>query len=167
MSGAHAEGAAAFGTIGPMAIDRDLDGIQAVDAASFTNPWTRDMFVWEARNSDVARLYVYRATGDGLIGYCAVWHVFDELHVNNLAVLPVWRRRGVAGELLRHALGRAVASGARRSTLEVRASNAPARALYERFGYRPAGIRRSYYTNPVEDAVILWCDLPEASDRPR
>jgi ribosomal-protein-alanine N-acetyltransferase len=147
------------GTIEPMNLDRDLDGILAVDLASFSNPWTRDMFVWEARNSDVARVYVYRTLEHGVIAYCAVWHIFDELHVNNLAVLPEWRRHGVASELLGVALERAVATGARRSTLEVRASNLPARQLYERFGFRPAGLRKSYYTNPIEDAVILWCDL--------
>jgi ribosomal-protein-alanine N-acetyltransferase len=146
-----------------MDLDRDLDGILAVDAASFTNPWTRDMFVWEARNSDVARLYVYRTDADGLIGYCAAWHVFDELHINNLAVLPAWRRRGVATELLRHAHELAVLGGARRATLEVRASNLAARQLYERLGFRPAGLRRGYYTNPAEDAVILWRDLVPAS----
>lgn len=156
-------GVARFGTIDRMDLTRDLDGILAVDAASFTNPWTRDMFTWEARNSDVARLYVYRS-GDGeVLGYCAVWLVFEELHINNLAVLPDWRRKGVARELLQHTVGQAVGEGARRATLEVRASNLPARQLYERFGFRPAGLRRSYYTNPSEDAVILWCDLPPAS----
>jgi ribosomal-protein-alanine N-acetyltransferase len=141
-----------------MSLERDLEGILAVDQACFTSPWTPDMFTWEARNSDVARLYVCRE-GGAVVGYCAVWHVFDELHVNNLAVLPAHRRRGVAGVLLRYALGAAVGQGARRATLEVRASNAAARALYERFGFRVSGVRKAYYTNPQEDAVILWCDL--------
>jgi ribosomal-protein-alanine N-acetyltransferase len=145
--------------IEPMSLERDLDGILAVDAASFANPWTRDMFTWEAHNSDVARTYVYRSDEAGVVGYCAVWHVFDELHINNLAVLPAWRRRGVATELLTFALARAVEGGARRATLEVRASNVAARRLYERFGFRTAGVRKGYYTNPVEDADILWCEL--------
>jgi ribosomal-protein-alanine N-acetyltransferase len=150
---------AAHGRIEPMVLERDLDGILAVDAASFANPWTRDMFVWEAKNSDVAHLYVYRHTDGVVVGYCAVWRIFDELHINNLAVLPTWRRRGIARELLQHVLDRAAASGARRSTLEVRASNRAARELYERFGFRPSGLRKGYYTNPAEDAVILWCEL--------
>jgi ribosomal-protein-alanine N-acetyltransferase len=148
------------GAIEPMDLDRDLDGILAVDAASFANPWTRDMFVWEARNSDVARLYVYRVEGR-VIAYCAVWHIFEDLHINNLAVLPDWRRRGIAGQLLSHALTRARAAGARRATLEVRASNLAARRLYETFGFRPAGVRKHYYTNPNEDAVILWCEMEQ------
>jgi ribosomal-protein-alanine N-acetyltransferase len=151
-----------FGVLAPMVLERDLDGILAVDAASFSNPWTREMFTWEARNSDVARLHVYRGTDGAVIGYCATWLIFDELHINNLAVLPAWRRRGVAGELLQFALARAVAEGARRATLEVRASNLPARRLYERFGFRPAGVRKGYYTNPAEDALILWCELVPA-----
>lgn len=148
-----------YGEITAMDLERDLDGLLAVDAASFTNPWTRDMFIWEARNSDVARVYVYRVDAVGVIGYCAVWHIFDELHVNNLAVLPTWRRRGIAGELLRSALATALASGARRATLEVRESNLAARQLYEHHGFRPAGRRPAYYTNPVEDAIILWSEL--------
>lgn len=145
--------------IAPMAIERDLDGILAVDRASFSNPWTREMFEWEAAHSDVARVYVVRAGDAGVIAYCAVWIVFDELHINNLAVLPAWRRRGVARALLSAVLAEARRLGAVRATLEVRASNQAARALYERAGFRPAGLRRGYYTNPVEDALILWCEL--------
>lgn len=148
--------------IGPMVIERDLDGILAVDQASFTNPWTREMFEWEAAHSDVARVYVVRAGGAGVIAYCAGWIVFDELHINNLAVLPAWRRRGVGRALLEAVLAEARRLGAVRATLEVRASNQAARALYERAGFRPAGLRRGYYTNPVEDALILWCDLTSA-----
>jgi ribosomal-protein-alanine N-acetyltransferase len=142
-----------------MALDRDLDGVVAVDAASFTNPWTREMFAWEARHSDVARVYVYRREPEGVIAYCAAWIVFDELHINNLAVLPAWRRRGVARELLEHVLHEAVAAGAGTATLEVRSSNLAARQLYETFGFRPRGLRKRYYTHPPEDAVILWCEL--------
>lgn len=142
-----------------MALDRDLEGILAVDAASFSRPWTREMFVWEAQNSDVSRLLVYRTPEGVVIAYCAIWQVFDELHINNLAVLPEWRRQGVAGELLRVAVARGLQEGATRATLEVRASNVPARQLYEQFGFTRAGVRKAYYTNPVEDALILWCDL--------
>lgn len=148
--------------IAPMVIERDLDGILAVDQASFTNPWTREMFEWEAAHSDVARVYVARAGAAGVIAYCAVWIVFDELHINNLAVLPAWRRRGVGRALLEAVLDEARRLGAMRATLEVRASNQAARALYERAGFRPAGLRRGYYTNPVEDALILWRDLTSA-----
>jgi ribosomal-protein-alanine N-acetyltransferase len=82
--------------------------------------------------------------------------VVDELHINNLAVLPAWRRTGVATSLLDHVIREGVRMGAHRATLEVRRSNEPARRLYERFGFSVAGVRRAYYTNPVEDAIVLW-----------
>lgn len=139
-----------------MDVERDLDGVLAVDEASFVNHWTREMFVWEARHSDVSRVFVCRVEPDGVIAYCAAWFIFDELHINNLAVLPAWRRRRVARTLLDHVLEAGRAEGATRATLEVRASNAPAIALYETAGFVLRGRRPRYYTNPVEDALILW-----------
>lgn len=136
---------------------RDLEGILAVDQATFERPWTREMYEWEARHSDVARFYVARHDG-GVIAYLAGWVIFDELHINNLAVTPAWRRRGVAGTLLTHVLQAAAREGAVRATLEVRRSNEPARRLYERFGFAFAGVRKDYYRQPVEDALVLWRD---------
>jgi ribosomal-protein-alanine N-acetyltransferase len=134
---------------------RDLDGILAVDAATFERPWTRAMYEWEWTHSDVARFYVARH-GEAAVGYCAGWVIFDELHINNLAVDPGWRRRGVASALLAFVLDAAAAEGATRATLEVRRSNEPARRLYERFGFAFAGVRTGYYREPVEDALVLW-----------
>lgn len=142
--------------IGPMDLGRDLDGVLGVDAASFVNPWTREMFTWEAEHSDVARVFVARTPEGVVVAYCAVWVIFDELHVNNLAVLPTWRRQGVARRLLDEVLSAAVREGATRATLEVRASNAAALGLYMGFGFEVRGRRPNYYTNPVEDALILW-----------
>ena len=98
-----------------------------------------------------------------VVAYCAGWIIFDELHVNNLAVDPPWRRRGVASALLTFVLEAAAAEGATRATLEVRRSNEPARRLYERFGFAFAGVRTAYYREPVEDALVLWRNGP----RPR
>jgi ribosomal-protein-alanine N-acetyltransferase len=140
-------------------VDRDLDGILAVDRASFTNPWTREMYEWEARNSDVARLWVAidrDAPGGALVGYCSGWVIFDELHVNNLAVQPDRRGQGVARALLAFVLADAERDGARRATLEVRRSNDAARRLYEGAGFVVTGIRAQYYRAPIEDALILW-----------
>lgn len=142
--------------IRPAQLDVDLDGICAVDAASFTNPWTRDMYLWEARHSDVARLFVAEAGTAGIVAYCSAWIVFDELQINNLAVMPDWRRRGVAHRVLAAVFAAARHEGATKATLEVRASNAPAIALYERLGFVRSGTRPGYYTHPEEDALILW-----------
>ena len=136
-------------------LTRDLDGILAVDAATFDRPWTRAMYEWEWTHSDVARFYVARHAG-AVVAYCSGWVIFDELHVNNLAVDPAWRRRGVASALLTFVLQDAAAEGANSATLEVRRSNEPARRLYERFGFAFAGVRAAYYREPVEDALVLW-----------
>lgn len=144
--------------IEPLADDRDLEGVIEVEAASFTNPWTRDMYSWELRNRSVCHILIVRNEDCWVAGFCAFWIVFDEMHINNLALRPQFRAQGIGTALLRHALGEARELGARRATLEVRASNDPARRLYARLGFYVAGTRRNYYTNPVEDALILWRD---------
>jgi len=141
---------------------RDLDGILAVDEATFERPPTREAYLWEAANSDVSRFWVARE-GARVVGYCAGWVIFDELHVNNLAVEPGSRRRGVASALLAYVLEDAAGEGALRATLEVRRSNEPARRLYERFGFSFAGVRPAYYREPIEDALVLWRHRPEAT----
>ncbi len=149
--------------IEPLVDDRDLEGVIEVEAASFTNPWTRDMYSWELRNRSVCRILIVRNEDCWAAGFCAFWIVFDEMHINNLALRPQFRAQGIGTALLRHALGEARELGARRATLEVRASNDPARRLYARLGFYVAGTRRNYYTNPVEDALILWRDEEVAS----
>ena len=84
------------------------------------------------------------------------WVIFDELHINTLAVAPEFRRRGYATALLQAVMREAETEGAVKATLEVRASNAAALALYERLGFRISARRPGYYTNPQEDALILW-----------
>jgi ribosomal-protein-alanine N-acetyltransferase len=91
-------------------------------------------------------------------GFCSFWIVCDEMHINNMALRPQCRAQGVGTALLRSAIAAATGLGARRAILEVRASNAQARRLYERLGFYIAGTRRAYYTHPVEDALILWRD---------
>lgn len=133
----------------------DIDAILALDDVCFHRPWTRAEY--ERELADPARCFLYMAREDGAtIGYCSFWRVFDEIHLNNFAVHPTWRRRGVGRALLAHVLGEAEALGAPHATLEVRASNTAAIALYEAAGFARAGLRRGYYTHPVEDALILW-----------
>ena len=131
----------------------DVDGLQR---RTFTNAWGADAIRWELENTDVARLYVMRGHDAALVGYCACWMVFDELHINSLAIDEPWRRRGAARHLLKFVFDDAVTAGARTATLEVRQSNLAARALYEGLGFRVEGVRRDYYQEPREDALILW-----------
>jgi ribosomal-protein-alanine N-acetyltransferase len=136
----------------------DIDAVAALEAASFTNPWPRDQLVWELRNSDVTRVFVLRNPRGLIVGFCLCWVIFDELHINTLAVAPELRRQGMATLLMQHVLAETAKEGARKATLEVRASNEAALALYERLGFRVTATRPGYYTNPQEDALILWLE---------
>jgi len=134
----------------------DIDAVVALESESFTNPWSRDTLVWELTNSDVTRVYLLRDTEDRAIAFCIAWVIFDELHINTLAVSPARRRQGLATFLLESVMAEAAREGARRATLEVRASNTAALQLYARLGFLVSGRRPGYYTNPAEDALILW-----------
>jgi [ribosomal protein S18]-alanine N-acetyltransferase len=144
--------------IEPLADDLDLEGVLEVEAESFTNPWTRDMYSWELRNRSVCHILIVRTEDCRVAGFCAFWLVFDEIHINNMALRPRFRAQGIGTALLSHVLAKGRELGARRATLEVRTSNDRARRVYERLGFYVAGTRRHYYTNPVEDALILWRD---------
>ena len=147
----------------PLSALAEIDAILAVERASFTNPWTREMYLAELDHQGVAFFYVARDAGRRVVGFCSFWRVLDELHVNNLAVLPEYRRQGVASALLARVLEAGASMGSRRATLEVRHSNDAARRLYGGFGFVVAGIRRAYYTNPIEDALVLCRDEPVSS----
>ena len=142
--------------IEPVTSAVQIDEVLAIEEASFTNPWTREMYFAELQNPGVSYCFVARDDEGRAVGFCSFWRVLDELHINNLAVLPAARRTGVASALLRRVLAEGAKLGARRATLEVRRSNEIARRLYERFGFSVAGVRRGYYSQPTEDALVLW-----------
>ena len=137
-------------------VPADLAEVAALQRRSFTHAWGAEAIQWELENTNVARLYVARTASGDLVGYCACWIVFDELHINSLAVDESVRRQGIARRLLDQVVRDAIAEGARMATLEVRQSNVPARALYEGLGFRIEGVRRNYYQDPREDGLILW-----------
>jgi ribosomal-protein-alanine N-acetyltransferase len=127
-----------------------------VEQSSFTNPWTRDMYLADLRNEGVSFVYIARNPDRRIIGFCSFWKIFEELHINNLAVRPENRRSGVGRALLSRVITDSYQLGARRALLEVRESNHAARRLYEQFGFSVATVRRRYYTHPEEDALVLW-----------
>ncbi len=137
----------------------DLSEILAIEVASFAVPWTQEMFESELARGDLSEILVARLADAGtpppVGGYICVWVVSDELHINNIAVDRRWRRRGIAGALLEAALDHGRVRGARRAFLEVRVSNLAAQALYRQYGFEAAGVRRGYYDQPTEDAVIM------------
>jgi [ribosomal protein S18]-alanine N-acetyltransferase len=149
---------ASLWTITRVEHEQELDAIVDIENTSFSNPWTREMYVNELRNHAVSYIYALRDSDGATLGFCAYWLIFDEIHINNLAVRPEHRGRGYGTALLLFVMNEGRRRGAQRATLEVRRSNAGAQRLYARLGFRIAGTRPSYYTSPVEDALILWRD---------
>ena len=135
----------------------DLGAVVGLEAVAFADPWTRPAFE-AALKERHARFRVAR-TAEGVIGYVIAWFVLDEGEIANLAVAPTARRRGVARALLEQIIGEARASGLGRLFLEVRESNAAARALYNSRGFEPVARRPRYYRKPVEDAIVLRLEL--------
>ena len=135
----------------------DLDAVVGLEVVAFADPWTRMAFE-AALKERHARFRVARAA-EGVIGYVIAWFVLDEGEIANLAVAPTARRRGVARALLEHIIGEARGSGLGRLFLEVRESNATARALYNSLGFQPVARRPRYYRKPVEDAIVLRLEL--------
>ena len=136
----------------------DLDALDAIERHSFARPWPRATFEAELAR-DVARLDVARAPG--VIGFCNYWIVGDphgaagEVHILAIATHPDHRRAGVGAALLAHALDQGRAQRAGLATLEVRRGNLPAIALYERAGFRTVHVRRQYYQDNGEDALVM------------
>ncbi|MFQ5533040.1 MAG: ribosomal protein S18-alanine N-acetyltransferase [Candidatus Methylomirabilales bacterium] len=133
----------------------DLDGVLRIEATSFTEPWTREMFQAEMIPG-VSLALVVRSEEDEVLGYLFGSVAGGEFHISNIAVDPRVRRQRVGRNLLLVALDEASRRGAQTASLEVRASNLAAQALYTHVGFTVVGRRRRYYTGPVEDAVIMY-----------
>ncbi len=142
----------------------DVDEVLAIERASFTNPWSRHAFVYELRENRVASLWVARtedvAGASPVVGYLCLWLIADEVHITNFAVHPAHRHRGIGRYLLGTLLEHCRQNGATRVRLEVRPSNHAARRLYEAFGFRQVGLRRGYYFDTGEDAILMEAPLP-------
>ena len=119
----------------------------------FPTPWTEKMFADELLNP-LAHYYLLEENGD-YIGYIGFWHILDECHITNIAVKPQYRRKGGASMLLNKVLSYVEENEITLITLEVRESNSGAQKLYEKFGFENCGIRKNYYHNPTENAVIM------------
>jgi ribosomal-protein-alanine N-acetyltransferase len=132
----------------------DLRAVHAIERASFSVPWPDDAYRSELVSNRLASYVVARADG-AVVGFAGLWVMVDEAHVTTFAVDPRWRRRGIGERLLLGLLDIAVARRAREATLEVRLSNVAARRLYEKYGFRPVGIRPRYYSDNGEDALIM------------
>jgi len=143
--------------IDPMRL-RDLGDILKIEKLSFTTPWSKQAFLSELLDNDRA-YYLVAKVNDRAVGYIGIWLVAGEGHITNVAVHPEYRRRGIGHQLLTAVERLASERGVTRLTLEVRVSNEAAQSLYRKLGYAPAGIRRRYYRDNDEDALIMWKDL--------
>jgi [ribosomal protein S18]-alanine N-acetyltransferase len=144
----------------------DVATVAAIERAVFTMPWSSSAFGYELRSNPLSHYFVARADtlkrgldGQGqdpsIVGYGGFWMMLDEAHICTLGVRPDWRRCGVGELLLSSMIETAAGLSANVVTLEVRVSNMPAQSLYEKYGFMPAGIRKGYYSDNREDALIM------------
>jgi ribosomal-protein-alanine N-acetyltransferase len=141
---------------------RDLPAIEEIERSSYPTPWSRSMFAGELTKPSSICLGAFDGETGVLLGYLVISRYVDAWHVMNVAVAPEHRRRGIAGSLLDQLFELTAGDGRRGYTLEVRVSNTSAIKLYERAGFRARGIRRGYYTDNREDALIMWRDPVQA-----
>jgi ribosomal-protein-alanine N-acetyltransferase len=152
--------------IEPMRLE-DLDAVHRIELASFSSPWPANAYRSELETNRLASYLVARVDGE-IVAYGGMWLMVDEAHITTFAVHPAWRRQKIGERLLLAFLDVAVARQAREATLEVRLSNISARRLYEKYGFRPVGLRPRYYSDDGEDALIMTTEpIREAPYRDR
>jgi len=134
---------------------RHLRSVMRIETQVYPRPWSLPLFMSEL-NLRTSRIYYVARVNSSVVGYCGVMLVEEDAHITNIAVDPAWHRRGIGARLLLNAARQVAAHEAIRLTLEVRMSNAGAQGLYRKFGFEPAGVRKNYYAESREDALIMW-----------
>jgi [ribosomal protein S18]-alanine N-acetyltransferase len=140
--------------------EEDIDQVLVIEHKSFTLPWSRDAFTNELTKNQFAVYLVLEEDGV-VIGYCGAWIVVDEAHVTNIAVLPEYRGKKLGEALMKKMMEAARELGAVTMTLEARVTNIAAQSLYRKLGFQNGGIRKNYYTDNQEDAIVMWVKLDE------
>jgi ribosomal-protein-alanine N-acetyltransferase len=134
---------------------RDVKEVIKIERVSFQDPWREDAFYNELHNSQISTFLVMEMDGK-IVGYGGMWIIKEEAHIVNLAVHPEYRRQGLGGMLLRALFEKGEKRGVERITLEVRASNTDAQEFYKKFGFQEVAIRKRYYRDTHEDAIVMW-----------
>jgi ribosomal-protein-alanine N-acetyltransferase len=134
---------------------RHVRAVLRIEQQVYPRPWSASVFYAELAQVGTSRRYLVAEVDGRLVGYAGLWFTPDGAHLTNIAVDPSWQRRHVATRLLLELARAARLAGATALTLEVRTSNLAGQALYRRFGFVPAGVRRRYYEG-VEDAIVMW-----------
>jgi len=140
-----------------MEID-DISNVGKVETATYKNPWPQDIFLRELTENDHAHYFV-AVLGDKVIGYGGMWLVVDDAQITNIAIHPSYRGHKFGEKLFQQIFDYGVHHGMRRLSLEVRESNMVAQRMYQKFGLVRAGIRKNYYTDDGEDAVVMWVSI--------
>lgn len=138
--------------------ERDLDAIVELENRCFTVPWSRDAFYNELNKNKFA-CYIVLEQEDQIIGYCGAWLVIDEAHITNIAILPEFRGQKLGEALLNKMIERSREKGIERMTLEVRESNTVAQSLYKKLGFQNGAVRKNYYSDNQEDAIVMWVNI--------
>ena len=142
--------------VGPMR-RRHLRSVIRIEQQVYPRPWTFALFLSEI-GQRATRLYLVARVGTEVVGYVGMFRALDDGHITTVAVDPAWHRHGVASRLLVALARGAIERDCVNLTLEVRMSNSGAQALYQRFGFVPAGVRRGYYPETKEDALVMWAN---------
>lgn len=142
----------------------DLPQIEIVEKLSFPSPWPRQAFYNELVFNRFAH-YTVVTVDEKVAGYCGFWLILDEAHITNIAIHPNYRGQGIGEALLDEVMQKARKLGATKMTLEVRISNTVAQSLYQKKGFVQSGIRKGYYTDNQEDAIIMWVNLDEIKSK--
>ena len=139
----------------------DLNEVLEIEKRSFPTPWSERLFLKEL-HSEFSKIFLAKSNFSGkqkVLGYISIWFVSEEVHILNLACHPDFRRSGVATGLIEHSLSFSFQMGVRRAFLDVRESNYEARYLYKKYGFKPIGIRRGYYSDSQEDAIVMVLEM--------
>jgi len=137
---------------------RDLTAIEEIERSSYPTPWSRSMFAGELAKPSSICLGAIDVEANRLVGYLIISRYVDAWHVMNIAVAEEYRRRKIATRLIERLFEVTSGDGRRGYTLEVRVSNEAAIRLYESLGFKARGVRRGYYTDNREDALVMWKD---------
>ena len=140
--------------------ETDIDAIARLEEICFATPWSRESIRQELTENKLA-FYVIAELDGEIVGYAGMWLVIDEGHITNVAVLPVHRGKHIASAIIAVMIEFTEGQGIKRFTLEVRSSNEAAKGLYRKFNFKEEGLRKGYYQDNGEDAVIMWRDPSE------
>lgn len=137
---------------------KDISDVVKIEAEAFATPWSAEVFEHEMTGNNYAH-YIVATNGEKVIGHCGMWIVLDECHITNIAVLKEYRGHGIGEKLLRESIQLCNELAVKLMTLEVRVSNEVAQNMYRKLGFQDGGIRKNYYTDDREDALVMWVEL--------